>query len=67
MGQIHSDKVNYYHDAFISFVKLELLFLLLAVVGEFGVHSAGYCLLDLETKFFLCRAIQDEFGVVYCV
>lgn len=59
--------MNGYNDALISFVKLELLFLLLAVVGEFGVHSAGYYLLDLETKSFLCHGLQDKFALVYCV
>lgn len=39
----HSDKVNYY-NASISSVNLELPFLPLAVIEEFGVHSADYCL-----------------------
>lgn len=59
--------MNYYNDGFISFVKLELLFLLLAAVGEFGVQSADCCLLDVGTKFFFCCTIQDKFGVVYCL
>jgi len=33
-----------YNDAFIHFVNLELRFLRLAVIAEFGVHSAGCCL-----------------------
>lgn len=36
--------MNDYNDAFISFINVELLFLLLAVVRVLGVYAAGYCL-----------------------
>lgn len=54
--------MNDYNDAFNSFVNLDPPFLLWAVIGEFGVHSAGYCLSWLGNYSFFAMLHKISLG-----